>query len=136
MSLPLLVAPDVEAYLTAYLRFSLSTAGLSYTSGVTVSISVPDPIPARLVVVRRDGGSRLDDVREAARLGIRVWASTDKDAHDLAAYVAGLVVASPDGQPVLRARLLSGPSSIAEPNPQRRLRYLTAEVIVRCAPPA
>ena len=136
MTLPLLVAPDVEAYLTAYLRFSLGAAGLPYTSGVTVSISVPDPLPARLVVVRRDGGQRLDDVREVARLGIRVWASNDKDAHDLAAYVAGLVCASPDGQPIIRARLLGGPSSIAEPNPARRLRYLTAEVVVRCAPPA
>lgn len=131
MSLPMIVSPDVEEYLTGYLRTSLASAGLPYTSSVSVSISVPDPMPNRLVVIRRDGGPRLDSIREIARLGVRVWAQTDSDANDLSAYVAALIIASPDGQPILRAAQLSALSAVAEPNPERRQRFGTFELIVR-----
>lgn len=133
MANEVLLVPDVELWLCTYLRDRLAASGQPYASGVVVSISVPDPVPPRLVVVRRDGGARLDIVRESARFGVQVWAETDKDATDLAGLTLGLILASPDGMPVLSASQMSGASSVAEPNPGRRKRYATVELIVRCA---
>lgn len=83
-----------------------------------------------MVIVRRDGGARLDPVREAARLGVRVWGSTEKEASDLAALVRALMWAAPDGQPVVRVDELSGPVPVADESAQP-LRYMTFSVVQR-----
>jgi hypothetical protein len=83
-----------------------------------------------MVILRRDGGPRLDVVREVARLGIRVWASSDAEAADLTGLVRGLLAASVGEGPVRGFSEVSGPVSVPEPSGQS-LRYFTVEVIVR-----
>lgn len=130
MSITAVVFPDVELWATTYLRVALSVRPESYTSGVYVSNVVPAVRHDRMVIVRRDGGPRLDAVREAARLNVRVWAKTEQDATDLARIVGALLWAAPDGDPVLRVEQPTGPTPVADDS-QQPLRLLTFEVVVR-----
>jgi hypothetical protein len=118
--------PDVELVVTSYLRAALA----DYGSPVRVSTSYKgEPLE---VVVRRDGGPALDELREAARLGINVYATSpnDKAVSDLSRAVSAHLRAMPDGSPVLRAIQTSGPSPVAEGSGVQR-RYLTFELYVR-----
>ena len=124
--------PDVEAEAIAYLQDALDNRGEAYAEDVTVSNAYQGADLVRQVVIRRDGGPQTDVTLEQPRLGVRVWAADDADATDLALLVAALFRAWPDGDPVTRARQLSGPSSIPEPN-GRSLRYLVVELTVRGA---
>lgn len=132
------VAPDVEAWAVAYLSAALAARPEPYTGDVWVSTAMPvDPVTKksyrkdRMVIVRDDGGPRLDVVREVARLGVQVWAKTDEDASDLARLVAALLWAAPDGKPVVKAST-SGPWPVPDESGQPK-RYLTAELVVRCS---
>lgn len=127
---PAVLFPDVEMWATGYLRAALAARSEPVTDGVKVGVKVPKQRPGRFVTVRRDGGPRLDVVREAARLGVNVWALTEKDASDLAALVRALLGASAGEGPVLRARELSGPSPIADESGQPRM-FLVVELTVR-----
>ena len=127
---PLILFPDVELVITTYLRQALNARWEPYIFGVKVGTTVPKHRPVRLVTVRRDGGPRLDHVREAARVGVNVWAGTEQDASDLAALIRALMWAAPDGAPICRVVELSGPSPVADVVPRR---YLTFELIVRGA---
>lgn len=127
---PLVVFPDVEAWLVRYLSGALDERPEPYTDDVVVGITEPSPRPARSVIVRRDGGPRLDLVREAARVSFRVWAESDEDATDLANMVRALLAACADGDPVARVNEQSGPTPIADESGQP-LRYLVVEFIVR-----
>lgn len=120
--------PDVELWATGFLRSALAARSEPYAAGVYVGITVPDVRSDRMVVVRRDGGPRLDQVREAARLTVRVWGRTDQEASDLARLVAALLWASPDGSPVVRVSQTSGPSAVPDVQPQRLTVF---DVIVR-----
>lgn len=133
MQPPVIVFPDVELWATAHLRSTLSGRPESFASNVYVSNSVPSTRRDRMVVVRRDGGPRLDTMREAARLGVRVWAKTEQDATDLARLVRALLWMAPDGAPVCRVTDLSGPSPVPDESGQP-LRFFTVELIVRGAP--
>ena len=132
MALPVVIFPDVDLWATGYLRSALAARAEPYAAGVKVAVTVPATRPARLVVVRRDGGPRLDVARETARLGVRVWAGTEQDATDLARLVAALLWAAPDGNPVLKVTQTSGPSPVPDSSGQP-LRYLTFEVTTRGA---
>lgn len=120
------IFPDVELAVTGYLRSRL----INWPSPVRVSTSYQGK--ALEVVVRRDGGPNLDQLREAARVGINVYATspTDQAVSDLARQVSALMRAMPDGTPVLRVTQSSGPSPIPESSGVTR-RYLTFEVYVR-----
>lgn len=124
--LPVIVYPDVELWATGYLRTALAARG----SQAKVSNAVPTTMPTEMVAVRRDGGPVLPGAREAARLGVNVWAGSEQAVAALAALVQALLLASPDGSPVLRATSLSGPSPIADPSGKPR-RFLTVELTVR-----
>lgn len=119
---PVVLFPDVELWLTNYLRGELEEAD--------VFVSTKRQDRARWVWVRRDGGPQLDLVREAARVTINVGATdpTGKAVNDLAQLVRALVVACPDGDPVARAVCLSGPSPIDDPTGQPR-RVMSFELI-------
>lgn len=120
--------PDVELWATAFLRSALAARSEPYAAGVFVGITVPDARSDRMVVVRRDGGPRLDQVRESARLTVRVWGRSDQEASDLARLVAALLWASPDGAPVVRVSQSSGPSAVPDVQPQRLMVF---DVLVR-----
>lgn len=127
---PAVVFPDVELWATAYLRAALSGRPESYAANVFVSNAVPSTRRDRMVVVRRDGGPRLDVAREAARLSVRVWAKSEQDVSNLTQLVRALLWASPNGDPVLKVSDLSGPSPVADESGQP-LRVFTLEVLVR-----
>lgn len=128
--IPVVVQPDVELWATTMLRQALAARPEPYAAGVYVSNAVPTTRRDRMVIVRRDGGARLDLVREVARLGVNVWAKTDRDAADLARLVAALLWASPTGDPVLRVEQPMGSTPVADPSGQP-LRYQTFEVTTR-----
>lgn len=126
--LPIVIHDDIELWATARLRALLAARSEAYTKNVYISNKVPNPRRDRMVIIRRDGGGRLDAVREAPRLGVNIWAKTEQDATDLGRMVAALLAASPDGNPVSRVRITGGPYAVADDSNQP-LRYLTAEVI-------
>lgn len=68
--------PDVNAALVAYLT--------PLHSPVRVVSRVPDPRPARLLQVRRVGGTAAVPVRDAARIDVKAWDATDAGAMQLA----------------------------------------------------
>lgn len=130
--LPVVIHDDIELWVTTRLRALLAARPEPYTSNVYVSNTTPNPRRDRMVIIRRDGGGRLDAVREAPRLGINVWVKSGKtaeqEANDLGRMVAALLAASPDGNPVSRARITGGPYPIADESSHEK-RYITAELV-------
>ena len=55
---------------------------------VEVRVRVPDPRPAELVTVLREGGRRLDALRDRPGVGIYCWAASEERACELAGAVA------------------------------------------------
>ena len=129
--LPLVVMPDVELWAYNYLDSALRGRSEPYATA-TVDIKPPPAtnLPDRIVWVRRDGGPRLDVVREAPRLTVNVMCKAEQDATDLARLVAALMWAAPDGEPVLKVTQLSGPTPVDDPSKRPR-RYMTFELDVR-----
>lgn len=126
--LPIVLHDDIELWATTRLRELLGAREEAYAADVFVSNKVPAVRRDRMVIVRRDGGGRLDAVREAPRLGINVWADDETDSADLARLVAALLWASPDGDPVSKVTITGGPYPIPEDSPHF-VNYLTAELI-------
>lgn len=128
--LPVVIFPDVEAWLVGYLRDQLAARSEPVTSDVYVSNAVPDKRHDRMVIVRRDGGQRLGPAHELARMSVRVWGATDEEVADLTAIVRALMSASPGVGPVRRAVEIAGPSRLIEESGQP-VRFFTFEFIVR-----
>lgn len=122
---PLVEFPDVELWATTYLRAALAANGYP-----GMFVSNRREAQATAVWVRRDGGPTLGPVREAARLGVNVFAPSEKEVGDLARRVSTLMRAAADGQPVVRVEQSSGPSPIPDSTPRR---YLAFEITVRGA---
>lgn len=138
MTLPVVLFDDLEMWATGVLRTALVARSEPYTDDVYVGrdkplnavTGEPENRP-RMVTIRRDGGPRDGTAPfETARVGVNVWAETDPDANDLARMTAALLWASPDGDPVTRVSIVSGPSVIDDPSRQPR-RYITAELRAR-----
>ena len=53
-----------------------------------VRVSVPNPRPAELVAVWREGGRRLNRLQDAPGIGVYCWAPTEARAAERAAAVA------------------------------------------------
>jgi len=121
-----IIFPDLELWATAYLRTQLAAYG--YPS---VFVSNRREAQATAVWVRRDGGPQLDQVREAPRLGVNVFAPSEQAVINLARTVSALLVAAPDGAPVLKVTETLGPSPIADATGPRR--FMSFEVLVRGA---
>lgn len=121
---------DVEAWACAWLHDQLAQRPEPHAHGVYVSSQVPNPRMDRMVILRRDGGPRLDVVREVARLDVRVWASSDGEVADLTALVRGLLAATVGEGPVRGYSEVAGPITVPEESGQP-LRYFTVELIAR-----
>lgn len=120
------IFPDVELWASAYLRDRLAAYGYP---AMFVSNRRESQVPA--VWVRRDGGPVLDQVREAARLGINVFHTSEQAVNDLARRVSALMRDARGYGPVLRVQQTSGPSPVAVGSGEPLRRYMTFEVWVR-----
>lgn len=119
--------PDADLWGTGMIRAKLAVRTEAYKSGVVVSNSVPATRPARLVTVRRDGGS-VSGVFDRPRFGVNVWAATEKDVADLAALVSALFLLAAGDGVCVSVRQVSGPSPIPDAQPRR---YMTFEAKLR-----
>lgn len=70
---------EIQAYARRYLADAL---------GVTARVTVPNPRPDTLLVVRREGGSMLDSHRDSAGIGVDMWAPSELEAANLARRVS------------------------------------------------
>lgn len=122
--------PDTELWATDWCRRALVGRSEPYAADVYVSNRVPDTRRDRMVIFRRDGGVRLDQVREQPRLTLRIWGPTEQEATDLARLVLALLWAAPDGAPLCAVPSISGPSPVADESGQP-LRLASADLIIR-----
>lgn len=127
--MPAVVFPDAEAWAVEYLDEALKNRPEPYAQGVYISTRKPNTRRDRMVLVRRDGGPRLDLVRDLARLTIRVFGSDEKEAHDLAALVRALLgVAAEVDDAVLDVHEQSGPLPVEDDLDGTTFRLLVVEV--------
>lgn len=125
-----IVFPDVELLLCNRLRAMLAERPEPYASVPFVGNTTPKPIPERAVVVRCDGGPRLDVVRQATRVGINVWARQQTEASNLARLVSALLVAATDAS-ILNVAQVTAPYAVPEETQDRVHLYLTGQVLIR-----
>lgn len=121
--------PDVELWASTFLRAALAARAEPYAANVFVSNQVPPVRRDRMVIVRRDGGTP-EALRDQAYLSVRVWATTEQDATDLARLVTALLWSAPTGDPVLMVRQQSGASPVADESGQP-LRFIVMEIHTR-----
>jgi hypothetical protein len=120
-----IIFPDVELWLTGYLRDALSLHGFP---GVFVSNRRESQTVA--VWVRRDGGAPVNQVLDYAQVGINVFhaGSTDEAVSRLARLTSALLRSAADGKPVCRVEEVMGPSPVADSLPRR---YMTFALTLR-----
>lgn len=116
--------PDVELLLTGYLRQHLGPA-------VYVGRKVPDQHEPRMVTVRRQGGEAFSRFMDRARIGVNVWAPTDREANDLASTVRALLHKA-SGEGLIKNLRSQGPAEVDSDIPLPH-RYFTAEFHVKGA---
>ena len=103
----LVVAPDLELWVTGYLRDVLSMDGLDVQVSNKEPATLKVPLSKPLVVIRDDSGPRTSHVTFDRSLGVSVLAGTrtnDQVANDLSRLVAGLLmddaIVDADGSPI------------------------------------
>lgn len=140
MSIPIVVFPDIELTVVAYLRSVLAERIEAFVFGVKVGTIVERPRLPVAVTVERAGGVRTLPSVDNPRVELQVWHGTDRDAHALAQLVRALlhsmpgVVDTPDG-PVTVTRVVDFAGPFRSPDPQSnhpRFRF-TVEVGVHPA---
>lgn len=108
--------PDTVAAVIGALTTQLPDFGYG---GVPVRSRVPNPRPARFVLVFRTGGPRVNVVTDAAQVTIEAWATDAVDAHDLAqaarAIVGGLEGTVTGGVTLYGVDEFSGPAFLPDP---------------------
>lgn len=119
--------PDAAAAAMGALNTQLPALG--FTS-IPVRSHVPNPRPARFVLVFRTGGPRANLVTDGAQLTIEAWAATEADAHDLAqaarAIINSLQATITGGVTVYGVTELGGPANLPDPvSEQSRFTWST-----------
>lgn len=93
---------DLELFLTSWYRGALAARPESYAQGVQVNRVERAPLPARLVVIRDDGGPVTSALTSERMVGVSVLAGTTllpKDATDLARLCLALAPRIPSADP-------------------------------------
>lgn len=124
----MLVFPDVEALLTAWLRGQLD--------GPAVGNKVPNPRPDPFILIQRHGGVRQTVVTDAAQVGLECWAGRDYEAHDLLQQCRSLLLYQIPGQilsgyTVYRVDEVGGPSNLPDPTSSMPRWVMELQVHVR-----
>lgn len=122
--------PDAEAWAVTRIRALLATRSETYKSGVVVDNKVPPVRPVRLVTIRCDGGSPLEDLLDRPRFGVNVYAATEEDATDLANLVAALFRLAPGDGTCVAMTQLSRPTPVADESKTPR-RFATFQATLR-----
>ncbi|NHN55774.1 hypothetical protein G9U51_08290 [Calidifontibacter sp. DB0510] len=125
----LLIPPDAEQVLTTVLADRLADRPEVYAQA-GVDIRVPNPMPARMVVINRDGGTRMAPGIWRCRMRIRTWARSEGEATDLAGLVEALIYDSRNVPPICGWADLGGPSS-AEDESGKPMRVQWVELLIR-----
>lgn len=127
------VYPDIEEVLCGEfadgamvspgkLRPALAARTEPYAQDVYVANKMPTTRRDRMVIARRDGGTQ-GEMRDRPRVTLRVWATSESDANNLAALVMALASTFADGDPIIAvpADGRSGPSPVPDGSgqPQR-----------------
>lgn len=120
--------PDAISTVIGALNAQLGSLGYA---GVPVRSKVPNPRPARFVLVFRTGGPRVGLVVDAAQVTVEAWAASDTDAHDLAqaarAIVGSLQGTVTGGVTVYGVDEFSGPGYLPDPESgQSRYTWTTS----------
>jgi hypothetical protein len=130
------IFPDVEVVLVRDITAALAQDTSSTAQDVRVATIKPapdeSPYPAKIVVVRGDGGPQLDHVRKLERVGLTIWADTYQDASQLARLVEARVKQL-TGTEIKLVEVILSPVRIDEAGPQE-CRYMTLEVITKGTP--
>ena len=138
MADPLVIHADLELFLTAWYRAALAARPEPVCQGVVVSRREPgpnDPFPARLLVIRDDGGADTSVIGAERDVGLSILAGTKEnpqDAKDLARIVHALrsqIPAVAPGNPVSAVLSSRGPFAVTESQPKARL-YITMTLAV------
>lgn len=137
-SYPAVVWPDATDVCVTFLRAALAERG----DGATVAAKVPNPRPARLVLVHRVGGPRLNLVADDAQIAVECWAPAAEDAADLAQLCRALIHTMRggvvDGVPIYRIDELAGPADLPDPLSDQPRYVFTVQIAMRgtALPPA
>lgn len=130
--------PDLELWLSGYVRAQALTAGHSVTVDVREPATLSLPLVKPLIVVRDDSGSRLDWTTFDRSVGVSVLGGSKanpKTINDLARWVASVVFdeALPmvAGSPIASVEWggCNGPYAVTDPLDVAR-RYMTAQYTV------
>lgn len=134
MADPLVTHSDLELFLTGWYRAALAGLAASHPvcAGVMVTNREPSTgtFPAKLLVIRDDGGPDTSMLTADRSVGLSVLAGTKenpKDAIDLALIVHALrsqIPAVAPGNPVAAVVDSNGPYPVPESQPRSR-RYMT-----------
>ena len=124
---PVITYPDAVALALPYLRTALADPT------VTVAASVPSTRPAKLVYLRRAGGTdRVHHILDRPRIDVQVWHSSEFAALALADLVRAHLLAAPGlVAGVSRASTFLGPTPIPDPESDTPRALLTVEWQVR-----
>ena len=118
--------PDAEALLTTAYRAALVAAG---ETDVRVDRKVPNPLPARLVAITRDGGTS-EGLVDRPRMRFRIFDTTETNVDALARLVLALAQQLAADGTVIRAVPESGPYDVPDAS-KRPHRYLLIEFWTR-----
>lgn len=123
--------PDTEDLLVTYLATELPAHG----DTATAHVQVPNPRPARFVLVPRVGGPARSFVVDEPTIGVECWASRPAQALALASLVRGLLQALPGqtvaGVPFYSYGEFTGPTNLPDPESTQARYILTVTFTVR-----
>lgn len=125
----LIIFPDVEGLLVAYLNAALAERD----AGASASTRVPNPRPSRFVRCQRVGGpvSSLFVV-DTPLVVVEAWGRDDVDAQQLLSLTRALLHVLPDVDArVYRVDELSGPGNLPDPLSDQSRYTMTLSLSLR-----
>lgn len=124
---PVITYPDAVVLALPYVRTMLADGT------ITVAASVPNPRPAKLVVLRRAGGlETTQGIQDRPRIDVQAWAATEFAALDLAGRVRSYLLAAPGRVTgVSFASTFLGPTPVPDPDSDTPRALCTVEWWVR-----
>ncbi|QZY52921.1 hypothetical protein [Leucobacter tenebrionis] len=130
----LVLAPDMELWLTRYLRAPVFALGADISNKEPADLQVPLARP--LIVVRDDSGNRKSKITFDRSIGVSVLAGSrrhDQPANDLARRVMAILtddaIVEAEGSPIASVDDCNGPYPVQDELDVAR-RYFTVQYTV------